>query len=146
MPVQRIKGQEVFLSIIADGSLQTRIDTIQSADFEFELDLLEENYLGETSTRYDSIYNGVMVTVEGHATNAQFLELTQAIIQRASRRAGAASRIDIAGSFAFPNGEFPTITVEDLFFESVPVNTGARDEYVTFTFTAKGADFQILAS
>lgn len=132
------------MSILVDGVLQTRIDTIQSADFEFELDLLEENYLGETSTRYDSIFNGVAITVEGHASNQQFLELTQAIIRRAQNRAGAPIRIDIAGSFAFSNGDFPTIVVQDIHFESVPITTGARDEYVGFTFTAKGSDFQVL--
>lgn len=144
MPTQRIKGQEVFLSILVDGVLQVRIDTIQSADFEFEMDLLEEDYLGETSTRYDSIFKGVAITVEGHATNQQFLDLTRAVVQRAQRRAGAPVRIDIAGSFAFDNGDFPTIAVQDIYFESVPIQTGARDEYVSFTFTAKGSDFQVL--
>jgi hypothetical protein len=140
----RIKGQEVFISILSDGQLQARIDSIQSCDIEFELDLLEENYLGETATRYDSIFNGVAVTIEGHATNTQSLDLTEAIIARAQRRTGGAVRIDVAGSFKFPNGDFPTIAIVDVFFESVPISTGAREEFVSFTLTGKASEFKII--
>ena len=144
MPTQRIKGQEVYVSVLVDGSLQTRIDSIQSSDFEFELDLNEEGYLGETSDRFDSIYKGVSFTLEGHATNQQFLELTKAIISRAQRREGAPTRVDVAGSFAFPGGDFPTLAITDVQFESIPISIGGRNEYVQFTLTGKGSDFQIL--
>jgi len=144
MPQQRIKGQEVSISIIQDGSLLTRIETIQSATIEFVLDQLEEGYLGEVSNRYDAIFNGVKVEVEGHLTNQQAIELAEAIVARAQRRAGGAVRLDVAGSFAFPNGDFPTIAIADVYFESVPFEIGGRDEYVSFSLTGMASDYRIL--
>ncbi len=141
---QRIKGQEVFLSIQVDGELQARIDSIQSAEFEFEQELIEEDYLGETNSRFDTIFKGVMVEIEGHSSNQDILLLIQAITDRSQRRAGAPVRIDVGGSFAFPNGDFPTIVVQDVFFENMPISVGGREEYVSYTLSGKGGSYQIV--
>lgn len=144
MPAQRIKGQEVSIAITVDGALQTQIDTIQSAEIEFELDLLEEGYLGETSDRVDSVFKLMRVQVTGHANSQAYMELADAIAARAQRRAGGAVRIDVVGSFAFPNGDFPSIVIPDVFFEGIPFNIGARDEYIEFTLSGKGSDYAII--
>jgi hypothetical protein len=144
MPQQRIKGQEVAMSILQDGQLLTRIETISSSTIEFELDQLEEGYLGEVSMRYDSIFNGVSVALKGHMTNMQAIDLAQAIVARAQRRSGGAVRIDVVGSFAFPNGDFPTICISDVYFESVPFEIGGRDEYLEFSLSGKASEFSVI--
>ena len=141
---QRIKGQEVSLVILADDQPQTTIDTIQSAELEWEIELLEEGYLGETSNRVDSVYNVIRVMVEGHINNQSYLELADAIASRARNRVGGATRIDIVGSFAFPNGQFPSVVVSDVYFENIPFNIGARNEFVSFTLTGKASDYTII--
>lgn len=145
MPVaQRIKGQEVSIAITVDGALQTQIDTIQSAEIEFEQDLLEEGYLGETSDRVDSVFKLIRVNVTGHANSKAYLELADAIVRRSQRRTGGVVRIDILGTFAFPNGDFPTIVVNDVFFEGLPLNIGGRDEFVEFTLSGKASSYSIV--
>jgi hypothetical protein len=145
MSAQRIKGQEVSISIILDGSLQTRIDTIQSADIEFEMELLEEGYLGETSDRVDSVFKLVSLTLEGHVNSQAYLELADAIVKRAQRRVGGAVRIDVVGSFAFPNGDFPSLLLPDVQFDSIPLSIGGRNEFVSITLTGKSSSYKIIA-
>jgi len=144
MPAQRIKGQEVSIAITVDGALQTQIDTVQSAEIEFELDLMEEGYLGETSDRVDSVFKLIRVNVQGHTNSQSYLELADAIAGRAQNRAGGISQIDIIGSFAFPNGEFPSIVITDVFFEGIPFDIGGRDEFVGFTLSGKASDYKII--
>jgi hypothetical protein len=144
MPAQRIKGQEVSIAITLDGALQTQIDTIQSADIEMELDLLQEGYIGETSDRVDSVYKTISISVTGHANSQAYIELADAIARRAQRRSGGALRIDLVGTFAFPNGDFPSLVIPDVFFESIPFNIGGRDEYVEFTLSGRGSNYTII--
>lgn len=144
MPDQRIKGQEVVMSIIVDGQLETRIDSIQSAEITLRFDKLEEDYLGETTTRYDEIYKGIDISIDMHLTNQQAFVVGDAIRQRATRRAGGATRIDVSGTFAFPNGDFPTIAAVDVFFEDFPVSIGARDEYVSVTLSGSASDLEFI--
>ena len=144
MPAQRLKGQEVSIAITVDGSLQTQIDTIQSAEIEFEIDLLEEGYLGETSDRVDSVFKLIRVQITGHTNSQAYLELADAIAARAQRRAGGLVRIDVVGSFAFPNGDFPSIVVADVYFENIPFTVGNRDEFQEFQLSGKAPDYAII--
>ena len=141
---QRIKGQEVTLSVSIDGQPQLTIDTIQSAEIEWEVELLEEGYLGETSNRVDSVFNLIRVMIEGHINNQSYLELADAIAARARNRTGSPIRFDIVGSFAFPNGQFPSVVIPDVYFDAIPFNIGARNEFVSFSLTGKASDYTII--
>lgn len=145
MPVaQRIKGQEVAVSVIVDGALQVQIDTIQSAEIEFEQELLEEGYLAETADRVDSVFKLIRVNLTGHVNSGAYLELMDAIVARSQNRAGGAVRIDVVGSFAFPNGDFPSIVISDVYFENLPLNIGSRSEFVEFTLAGKASSYTII--
>jgi len=141
---QRAKGQEVSIAITVDGALQTQIDTIQSAEIEFEQELLEEGYLGETSDRVDSVFKLIRVNLTGHANSQAYLELADAIVARSQRRAGGLVRVDIIGSFAFPNGDFPSIVIPDVYFENLPFNIGGRNEFIEFTLAGKASNYKII--
>ncbi len=141
---QRIKGQQVALAIIVDNALQTNIDTIQTAELEFEIDLMEEGYLGETSDRVDSVYKLTRVNVTGHTNSKAYVDLAVAIVNRARNRAGGAVRISIAGTFVYPNGDLQSLVLPDVFFESIPLSIGGRDEFVEFTLSGKSSDFKVV--
>ncbi len=64
---QRIKGQEIEVRLIVDGVLQSTLTDIRSFEVTPKLEKLEEQYLGETTMRYDEIFNGLVVH---DATNA----------------------------------------------------------------------------
>ena len=141
---QRLKGQEVYLTIKKDGVPLVQIDTIQSAEIEFEQTLLEEGYLGEVADRVDSVFNLMRVNVEGHTNSQAYLELFDAIVKRSQNAAGGATRIDVVGSFAFDNGDFPTIALLDVYFEGMPMNIGGRAEHVSFTLSGKCSQYKII--
>ena len=140
----RVKGQEVSIAITVDGSLQTQIDTIQSCEIEFEMELMEEGYLGEVADRVDAVFKLMRLSLTGHANSQAYLELADSIVKRAQNRSGGAVQIDVVGSFAFPNGDFPSIVVPDVYFESIPFNIGGRNEFVEFPLAGKGSRYLII--
>ena len=144
MPAQRIKGQEITVAIIQDGSLQTQINTIQSSEFDWEIELLEEGYLGETSNRVDSVLNLIRFQLVGHCNNQDYLLLADAIASRARRRVGGVVRIDITGTFQFPDGSTPVVVIPDAYFENIPFTVGNRNEFLEFTLSGKASDYKIL--
>ena len=144
MPLQRLKGQETVVTILKDGELQLRIDSISDAEVTFELEILEEGYLGETSNRFDSIFNGMTIRATGHLTNTQLITLADAIVSRAQRRAGGAVRVDMAMSLVFPGGDLVTIAIPDAQFQSIPISDGGREEYVEWTLEAKASEFELI--
>lgn len=133
MPGQRIRGQETFISIISDGELQDRIDSVTEAEFTHNLDTQEDNFLGEGAPRFDMIFKGTSFRVAGQLTNRRFFDFQKAIINKAQRRVGGAVRIDITTTFIFPDGDIFTIGFEDCSFSSIPVTTGSREDFVTWT-------------
>lgn len=137
----RLKGQDVSLAIMQDGTLESEIDTIQSAEIEFELELLEEGYLGETSDRVDSVFKTMRIEVKGHVSSTAYLDLANGIVLRAQRRAGAAVRIDIVGTFVFPDGGIRSIIIPDVHFEAIPLSIGGREEFVDFTLSGKARGY-----
>ena len=143
MPQQRIKGQETIITILQNGDLQARIDSISDSEFTFDLEILEEGYLGETSNRFDAIFNGMSIRLTGHLTNQQFIQLTRGVVERAQRRAGAPSRVDLASTLVFPGGDLVNIGVPDVQFGGIPMNTGGRQEYTQWTLEAKASEFEI---
>ena len=143
MPLQRVKGQETIITILKDGELQARIDSISDAEVTFDIEILEEGYIGETANRFDSIFNGMTIKISGHMTNKQLITLATAVVQRA-QRAGGVNRIDMAITLIFPGGDLVTISVPDVHFQSIPITDGGREEYVGYSLEAKGSEFEIL--
>lgn len=110
----------------------------------FLLDLKDEGYIGEKTQRYDSVFMGISIEVVGHLTSQEILLLTEAVVARAQRREGAATRVDIAGTFLFENGDTPSLVIPDVFFEGIPLSVGARDEYVEYTLSGKASGYELI--
>lgn len=141
---QRIKGQNVVVQVMKDGALQARLDSFQSLSIEFELEQIEEGYLGEPANRYDSTFKGCKLSIEGHMSSRQALDFTNSVVERAKQRAGGPSRIDVIGSFAFPNGDFVNVVLIDVFFESIPIEAGGKDDYVKVSYEGRSSDYRYM--
>lgn len=141
---QRLKGQECYIIIKKDGVPLVQIDTIRSMEIEFEQTLIEEGYLGEVADRVDSVFNLMRVNVEGHTNSQAYLDLFDAIVQRSQNLAGGATRIDVVASFAFDNGDFPTIALLDVYFDGLPFKVGGRGEHMEFTLNGKCSQYKII--
>lgn len=136
---QRIRGQETFFLLTIDGNLVDRIDSITEFEYTSEFDTQEDNFLGETQPRFDSIGKGISFRFSGQIANDSIWDLQQAITDKAERRAGGASQIDIGTTYVSPNGDIVNIALRDVSFGSMPITTGAREEFVTWTGEGKAS-------
>ncbi len=134
---QRVKGQEVELQIVSAAGREESLGDVVSATIEFQLDILTQGLLNETSDRRDDIFRGVRLEMEVQLERGDFTDLVNRIKDRAQRRAPASDQFDALMTLEMPNGDRPRISVENLFFGSIPIAVGGRDEYVTVRIEAE---------
>ena len=127
---QRIKGQEVETSLVLSGNV-IALTAARSMDVTFKLEKKEEGYLGETTQRYDTIFNGVEGKISYHFDNATPLAFILAIVDKAQRRTpGAIANVKCVMNF--PDGSRARITIPNVEFGPMPLSFGARADYGTF--------------
>lgn len=132
---QRIKGQEVRVTMISPAGTEESIGSggVSSFELEFKTEILSEGYLGETTERKDDIFRGVGGRMEFHLDRQSYFQFVQRVTDRSQRRTPADARFNVLASLTFPNGQRPRILLEDVFFGPLPINVGGRDEYVSAT-------------
>ncbi len=134
---ERIRGQENFILITKNNQLVDRIDSITEFSYTVEMDTQEEQFLGETQPRFDSIAKGTSIAIAGQLANDEFFSLQDAIVGVAERRVGTTTQIDIGSTYVFPNGETVNLAFRNVFFGAIPVNTGSREDFVTWNLEGK---------
>lgn len=128
---QRIKGQEVAIEVLQNGvQLQTFSD-IRNFSVTPRFEKKEEGYLGETSNRYDEVFNGVDFDMELNFHDEGVLNLVTDIVERAARRVPG-TVINIKATLKFATGANPKVVLQDCYFNDMPVNFGSRTDYGTF--------------
>ena len=135
---QRIKGQEIKLGFTNPDGDQPDFMIINSFEFEVDIEILEEMYLGEVGKRYDDHFNGYSGQAEGHFENfAEYMRFQQRVEDRAARRTPAAGVFNATASFNLPSGGRVRLTFEDIFFGAMPTRTPGQAEYVATTLNWK---------
>lgn len=129
MSDQRLKGQEISIRVVQASNLITSIDAISAFNDTIALELKEEGYLGETVNRFDEILNGFGGDMEFHVTRADWNELTQAIIDRATRLTPDLIFNVIRTDF-FPNSDSAIYTYRDAKWGPIPTSVASRGDYV----------------
>lgn len=129
----RLRGQETFVNVLVDGDLRNRIDSVQSFEYTLNLEVQEQDFLGETAPQFDSISKGTSFRMEGQLSNRDFLDFSRQAEDKAARRAGSPVRFDITSTFVFPNGQIYTLLFEDVSVGAIPITTGSREDFTTWT-------------
>lgn len=143
MADQRIKGQEVEVILVVDGTPQANITDVRSFEIAAKLELKEEGYLGEKTNRYDEIFNGIRGRIELHFENQDVFDLMKSVADRAKRRTPG-TQINIKATLNFPNGQRPRVIIPDCFFGEIPINFASRSDYGTVGLEFNAADFNVL--
>lgn len=141
---QRVKGQEVEFQIVGPDGREEALGDVVSATVEFQFDILTQGLLNETSDRRDDIFRGVRVEMEAQLETAQFTSLINRIKNRAQRRGPQTVQFDALMTLEMPNGDRPRVSIENLFFGSIPIAVGGRDEYVTVRIEAESNEGRFL--
>lgn len=126
---QRIKGQEVTVYVVRAGQLEDTITAITEFNDEDMVEVKAQGYLGETSDRYDDVYNGTKFDFSLHLQSARWLLLKQAIIDRARRKTSDVV-FNVSVTYYFPNGDTPTITFPDVKWGPMTKSIASRGDYV----------------
>lgn len=130
MAAARLLGQNTSVIIIQDSAPLQEISCIKSFSFTYELEIKDEGYLGETTNRKDSVFNGIKMDMEIHTNNNKVFNLIKSAIDKARRRTPGV-RINVKTSLTWPNGDVARVTFPDVEFGAFPVNIGGRNEYVS---------------
>lgn len=142
---QRIKGQEVEVILVSNGTPLTNITTIRSFEFTFQTEVLKEGYLGETTDRRDSIFRGIMARLELHVENQDVFQLFAAIVDKARRRVPGA-QINIKATLNFPNGQRPRVLIPDCEFGPLPFKFGSRSDYGTVSLDVEASEANVITA
>ena len=130
----RLKGQTTFVRLLRNGAPTQVLNAISSFEMTDELEVLEEEYLGETEARYDNIYKGTTFTMEIHIEDGAPFDFRQEAIEAAQQRGAAAVRIDIAWVADLPSGATRLLTLIDVKVGPINVSNSARADFVTMKF------------
>lgn len=128
----RVKGQNLELILIVDNQPVANVITCKSFEVELKNELLDEGYLGETTQRYDSIFNGAEGKLDLHIENQDALKVAQAIIDKARQRTPGVT-FNLKATMNMPNGQRPRMLFPDVEWGALPISFGGRAEYGSLT-------------
>lgn len=126
---QRIKGQEIQIVYTSPDGVEEAFGPALSAEFTLDVELLREQYLGQSADSFDDIYHGVTGSVEHDINSVAYLKFTEKVQDRAERRSPASGQFSLTVTLNFPDGLKAKVTMEDLFFGELPLKFGSRAAY-----------------
>jgi len=139
----RIRGQEVEILMIANGVPLVNITDVRSFEMSFQLETQTEGYLGETTNRKDSIFNGIRGRLELHYSDQEVFQLIQTLVDKARRRTPGAV-INIKATLNFANGDRPRVLIPNVEFGEVPLSFGSRTDYGTISLDFEASEANVL--
>lgn len=139
---QRIKGQEVTITVVRGGVVEASFTDIKNFNFTIKSEVKKQGYLGEKGSRVDDVFDSVDFDFEMHVHNTQWAAFVSAL-QRRQKRELPDLEINIAGTFFYPNFETQAWVLPDAKFGDIPVGISDRKEYVNVKLSGSVGDFQL---
>lgn len=132
----RLKGQEIYVFVVIDDKLEDRLGPFLDLDVTLRKEVIEAEYLGETTTAFDSVFKGCQLALKGHMRGAHWLKLVDQDVRRARNMTGGVLRIDLSATFVFPGGKIVPYTFRDLQCGDHKITISDRKSYVEHTLDA----------
>lgn len=129
MGQQRVKGQEVTITITSGGELETELTDIHNFEVSLEMDNPTMGYLGRTNDDVDELFKRCSGSMEAHMHSDDWLRLQKKIIDRAQRKTPDLI-IAVAATLAMPDGTNPTRVFADIRFGTMATSAGSRADFV----------------
>jgi hypothetical protein len=140
---QRIKGQEVEIIMLVDGAPRENLAFAKSLDFTFLTERKTEGYLGETTNRFDTIFNGVEGKTQHHFDNPEPFNIIRLIINKARRREPG-TQFNMRSTLNFPRGQRARLIFRDVEFGALPIGFSSRSDYGSFALDFGCSEAQVL--
>lgn len=132
----RLKGQEIYVFVVVDDKVEDRLGPFLDLDVTLRMEVLEAEYLGETTTAFDSVFKGCQLAMKGHMRGAHWLKLIDQDVRRARYMTGALVRLDLNASIVFPGGKIVNWTFRDLRCGDHKITISDRMSYVEHALDA----------
>lgn len=142
MANQRLKGQEIEVSVLVDGAAQVFTD-INGFEMQSVTETKEEGYLNEKTNRYDEFFKGYSGNFKMHNSSGELFKFMAIIKDRAQRRTPFV-KINIKATLNFPSGDKARVILSDAFFDEQGIAVSGRDAYAESTINFKGSDYRVL--
>ena len=131
MARNRIRGQELKVLVVTDGSLEEEFQEITDFSIEPEMEGKSQGFLGELSNRKDDIFNGFKFTLGMQIHSSRLFLFINSVIERQKRLAPLRT-FNVSGIFTLPDGQGSVAaTIPDVKWTSMPITVGSRGDYVT---------------
>ena len=144
MATQRIKGQEVSATVLQNGQAIDSLGVFKSLSITFNMSLIEEKYLNETTNRFDAIFEGVKGKAELHIATKDSFTFAKAVIDKARRRTSGTT-INLKATFNFPGGDRVRLLLRDVEFGEMPFDIGGRSDYVGMSLDFACSEATVIA-
>lgn len=139
----RSKGQDVHVLIVQNRTVLETITAVRSFEITPKMKKLVEGYLGESTNRYDDVYDGVEGKFDVDEESKDIHVLRRAIIDRARRRvAGVIFNIKV--TIDMPNGDRPRILIPNVSWGELPATVSERTAYVRGSFDYGASDYVLI--
>jgi hypothetical protein len=138
---KRLRGQEVQISIVEDGTLSDAFTAIATFNDTMKLEKKEDGFLGETSNRYDQIFNGYDGSFEMQLSNQKWMSF-QSVLKAKARRENPNLQINIVRVDFYANGDTPSRTYVDCSFGAEPTAIATRADFVKVTVDFSCSDIE----
>lgn len=125
----RLRGQEVEVRIVANGTLENSITAVATFEETFKLEKKEDGFLGETNNRYDHIFQGIEGKMEFHVNSNDWM-LFQNVIKLQAQRKTPNTQINLTRTDYYANGQTSIVTYADCKFGPSPTSVAGRGEFV----------------
>jgi|GEM_PF-1154239 len=135
----RLRGQEVEVRIVTNGTLEDTITAIATFEETFKLEKKEDAFLGETNNRYDHIFMGIEGRME-FQVNSNTWMVFQNIIKLQAQRKTPGTKINLTRTDYYANGDTSIITYSDCKFGPSPTSVAGRGEFVKVTLDFSCSD------
>jgi len=144
--LQRIIGQDVSVNVISStGGLVLSVQNIKSAEFQYEREVKSEEYLGQTTKKYDAVFGGITGNIEFHQETASIFTMINAINAATRSRSSTAETFNIVGTFRFQDGS-RRVVIPKVQFGAIPISVSGRSEAVSFKLDFSAEDASIIAA
>ena len=139
MAATPIKGQEVLLLLLAGTEVQQQFTHITDFSLTFQIELIEENYVGMTSAEFDEVFKGVHGDMTLQMWNKEVFTFVERVLSKAQRRTPGET-FSFKAKFKFPGGGEVRLLLPDIHFGEIPFS-GNRTQHSTMkvSFACSGA-------
>jgi hypothetical protein len=141
----RLLGRDVQIRVARNGAPLTTFTAVKNFTFETRQRILTEQYLGETGSRQDSIFDEVGGSFTIHPEDPEAFRFQKLLADKAIARTASEEQVTIVFRATFPDGDTVRVTIPEVEFDPVPLNFSNRDAYVELSFTYKAEKYSLEA-